>query len=333
MTKLNHVIRAALSTLTVAGCLAGEPSSDPAQAPPPGSQDISAGLTANGAPNAAALTAELLFYNSSAAAQGVHAFAQFASDGTFVNQSSGLGFSIGWTHVVEGGDHHILFYNSNTGVLDVHRLSHSGVFSAAMPDSTCSGWTNITITPHDIVLFYNGLSLCRGRFNYGVARLRSDNSIAWLSVGNLPSGWTSVTAAANDEVVFYAAATGAAEARRLDLLGTLGTAVPINVFSPGWTHVVASFSNLLLFYNTNTGALATGRIDSNGVYTNTDARLVSSGWTSVAAGSQNGALLFYNGNSPAAAMAISRLDTAGHYTDVQRLDGLLSTGWTHIVAE
>jgi hypothetical protein len=61
----------------------------------------------------------LLFYNSAYTANGYHAVARLADDGTFTTQSYGTQFSWGWTQVIEGGDHFVLFYSSINGALEV----------------------------------------------------------------------------------------------------------------------------------------------------------------------------------------------------------------------
>ena len=285
----------------------------------------------------------LLFYNGSAAANGAHAIAKLADDGTFTHVSSGQGFSVGWTHLVQGGDDFVLFYNSsapNPGHLVTGRLSSSGVYThlkqnVDMGLEVCPGWTNIAVTNDNIVLFYRRTGRCAANGgNLAVGKLLADGTMQELSVAEFSEGWTHVTVTANNVVTFYNSTTGMARTALLDKNGGLRDLVTSFSLSPGWSHVVAGVNNLLLLYNMTTGDRMIGRLSDSGVFTNLGSGPgFSTGWTHIVGSARNTVLLFYNKNSPVAATAIGRLDASGVYTDVRQYNGLLSTGWTHIVAE
>ena len=97
--------------------------------------------------------------------------------------------------------------------------------------------------------------------------------------------------------------------------------------------MVTSTNNFLLFYNTATGARAIGSLHGDGTYADVSLGSFQPGWTHIVGGMKNSVLLFYNSTSPTAHTAIGQLDATGNYFDLVQFDGVLSTGWTHIVAE
>ena len=274
----------------------------------------------------------LLFYNSAFAADGYHAVARLADDGTFTTQSYGTGFSWGWTQVVEGGDHFVLFYSSINGAFDVGRLGHDGVFTDFLKTGTeCLNWTNVAITPDNIVLFYSRSGTCGAGYNYLIGRIMPDGEILRLSVGTFPSGWTHVAVATNSTVLFYNASTGTAQTGVLDQNGGYRNLVAYSGWATDYTQVVAGVNNLIVLYKKPDGSRMIGRLDQSGVFTVVNPGAWSAQWDLIVAGLNNTVLLFYRATD--GYTAIGRLDQDGVFTDVTQYRGLLSTGWTNIVAE
>lgn len=274
----------------------------------------------------------LLFYNSAFSANGYHAVGRLADDGTFTTQSFGTGFSWGWTHVVEGGDHFVLFYSSINGAFDVGRLGHDGVFTDLLKTGTeCLNWTNIAITSDNIVLFYSNSGTCGSGYNYLIGRIMPDGEILRLSVGTFSPGFTSLAVTTDNIVLFYNQSNGLARTGALDRNGGYRDLVAYSGWVAGYTHVVAGVNDLVVLYKASNGTRVIGRLDKNGVFATVSSGTWSAQWDSIVAGLNNTVLLFYRASD--GYTAIGRLDQNGVFADVVQYTGLLSTGWTHIVAE
>lgn len=324
-----RIIVLAASFALAFGCVANPGDGDDVVGDPAGStaDDMRTGTTVQ---SATAAPSSLMFYKSDTAA---NATALFASDGSFNSVATTLGLSPGFTHVEEGGAHHVVFYNANTGALATGRLSHSGVYTDLKHTTVCAGWTNLAITPDDFVLFYNrGASGCVGN-NYSIGTLSDDGTFHDVAPGFATQlqGYTNLTVTSSGTFLFYNSAFGSYTVAQIDpFFGGL-TLMPVQLgLSTGWTHIVAGVNSNLLFYNASNGTTAIGRVASNGTITSGLGPQLSTGWTSIVASSTNEAVLFYKRGTDLG--AIGRLTSAGNYSHVMPLNQL-STGWTHIVAE
>lgn len=273
----------------------------------------------------------LLFYNSAYTANGYHAVGRLGDDGTFTTQSYGTGFSWGWTLVVEGGDHFVLFYSSLNGALDVGRLGHDGVFTDLQSGTECLNWTNVVITSDNIVLFYSSSGTCGSGYNYLIGRIMPDGEILRLSVGTFSPGYTRLAVTTDNIVLFYNESNGAAQTGILDKNGGYRDLVAYSGWATGYTQIVAGVNNLIVLYKKANGSRVIGRLDKNGVFTAINSGMWSAQWDSIVASVNNTVLLFYRATD--SYTAIGRLDHNGVFTDVTQYSGLLSTGWTNIMAE
>ena len=304
-------------------------------------------------------TGQLLFYNTSTGSVATGLFdskGYFFPNAAYPDPSAGNdAFSRDWTHIADGGQGRLLFYDSATGKGAAGQLDTDGTFKTLQmyPDpsvdvpSFSAHWSHVVGMGDGRILFYD-TNTGKGAVGF----LQDDGEFeTWQqfpdpAVDNpsFSSGWTHIVSAGN-MVLFYGGGSGRGAVGQIDEDGSFATLQFYpdpdsghDSFAKGWTHIVSCLDSLLFFYSMNTGNAATAVMNGDGElstlqhFPDPDTKLSSfpNGWTHVVAG-RNGLLLFYN--SANGQVTSGGLDLEGRFTALQNYAaGAFSNYWSQIVA-
>ena len=221
------------------------------------------------------VVSDLLFYNKGTG-QGV--FARMNERGVKSGFSAPISeapncqktfaFKVGWSQIVWSSAG-LVFYDNQTGQVVTGAFNPGTCTFTNLHSQTVSGYTTMTLTRGNRVVFYNS-----GNGNGSTGYIDSAGFHQQrLYVGGFQRGWTNIVGDGSGDMLFYSGPSAFAvqpssglypgQTGVLNSDGTFGTAWTNYQFGH-WTDIIAwpASPNLLFFYNSVSGHFAAGKLNA-----------------------------------------------------------------------